>query len=371
MIQNEQDRNLLKRGFLDNYFGNRLDIRPPQKLACSDEMLGDLGARARGVLNIHEDPGTESTQQLVSQVEFPKWSITELPRDASFRTYYRISVAPNSSFILMDSPPNIYNLRPFIDIANFLNSQGFSAPQIYQQDEANGFLLLEDFGTTNITNYLSTQNAKEVYRLILDLLCELQTKSPPQGLTIYSKEQLLDELSVFIDWYPNYSLNRPIDEDSKLEFFVIWQEILNSLPEVNSCLVLRDFHVDNMMKLERPGIKSLGLLDFQDALIGSPIYDLVSVLEDARRDVPFEFASQLIDYFTAKSPHLSRSDIDLSYHIHGAQRNMRILGVFARKFQRDKSENYLKLIPRVKKYLNRDLAHPSLKKLKDWLDKSL
>ena len=117
------------------------------------------------------------------------------------------------------------------------------------------------------------------------------------------------------------------------------------------------------------GTKSLGILDFQDAVIGSPIYDIVSILEDAREDVDFEFANEIFEYYLSHMPHINRDDARLAYDILGAQRNIRILGVFARKKIRDGSDNYLHLIPRVLKYVERDLTNPALHEVKMWHEK--
>ena len=153
------------------------------------------------------------------------------------------------------------------------------------------------------------------------------------------------------------------------DFKDIWQGILNYQLAFNNCLVLRDYHVENIMYLESyKGIKSLGLLDFQDAIIGSPIYDVISVLEDARIKVPRAFALDCLKYFATEKK-LELPDVLVDYHILGAQRNLRILGVFARKYIRDKNSNYLRYIPLVLEYLNYDLSHPIMLKLKNWFDK--
>lgn len=294
------------------------------------------------------------------------FNISPLANDASFRSYARVE-RNGESFIFMDSSRELDKLEPFIKIAKFLSGSGFSTPQIYHADMAGGFLLLEDFGHIRISDYLTEQNAKSTYRLISDLLVELKSYEVPHDLPIYSPQLLLDELRVYTEWYVPYASGIPMNKDEESEFLAIWQSILALLPESSPCLVLRDYHVENMMFLDRSGIKALGLLDFQDALIGSPIYDLVSVLEDARREVPFSFASELVDYYASRNLHNRKSDILLSYHILGAQRNMRILGVFARKFLRDKNSGYLKYIPRVLKYLQNDLSHPALKAIQTQL----
>jgi aminoglycoside/choline kinase family phosphotransferase len=149
-----------------------------------------------------------------------------------------------------------------------------------------------------------------------------------------------------------------LSEESKELYIGLWADVLNSLPYLGKKIVLRDYHVENLMHLaERDGIRSLGILDFQDSVIGSPIYDIVSLLEDARHDVSFDFAEEIFDYYLEKSG-INKDNAYLAYDILGAQRNIRILGVFARKKIRDGNDVYLQYIPRVLKYIERDLQNP-------------
>lgn len=299
-----------------------------------------------------------------------QFQIFELPADASFRTYSRI-VYGNVNYILMDAPPIHCNLRPFIRIAEFLSDNGFSAPQIYHIDIKNGFLLLEDFGSTTIAKHLlslnNTDSMNQVYRLIIDLLTKLQSISIHSDLETYTNELLTEDLRLYTDWYLPKVTGSILSSSKKEEYFSIWYDIINELPKLNPTIVLRDYHVENLMLLKRDGINSIGLLDFQDAVIGNPVYDLVSVLEDARFDIKTDFAYKCLDYYLEVNPHLNRDDVYLSYHILGAQRNSRILGVFARKALRDGQEQYLRYIPLVLKYLENDLSHKSLKHLKLWI----
>ena len=172
---------------------------------------------------------------------------------------------------------------------------------------------------------------------------------------------MLKELEIFTDYYV------AISTENKNTYLNIWTDLLKALPNLGSVITLRDYHVQNLMHLtDRQGIQSLGILDFQDAVIGSPIYDIVSILEDAREDVDFNFAQEIFEYYLDQMPHINRDDAYLAYDILGAQRNIRILGVFARKKIRDGSDNYLHLIPRVLGYVERDLQNPALDKVKDW-----
>lgn len=306
-------------------------------------------------------------------------SLSQLQGDAGNRSYYRISIN-EKSYIIMDCPPQYCHLQPFIDIALYLKENEFSSPEIISQDTEQGFLILEDFGSVSIKDYLlkfSTQNTytennveqDNIYHLIIDLLVAMQANQAPSNLVHYNNELLLSELKLFVDYYIPYKYKRNLETSELQEFIEIWQNILSKQAFINPSIVLRDYHVENMMHLEqRQSIKRLGLLDFQDALLGSPIYDLVSVLEDARIDVPREKALKYIEYFSNKKG-FKLEEVMLNYHILGAQRNMRIVGVFARKKIRDNDNNYLKYIPRVLEYLEHDVSHIALAPLRSWLKK--
>jgi N-acetylmuramate 1-kinase len=292
--------------------------------------------------------------------------------DASLRNYYRL-IIDDKSYILMDCPPDYTCIKPFIKVAEFLRISGLSAPEIYHTDDTNGFLLLEDFGDLSVCKYINNNpdRTDQIYKLIVALLSTLRSTAIPNDLPIYSDELLLSELKLYTDWYIPYVTGKKLNSKDESEYFDIWKQIIEKLPDISPSIVLRDFHVENMLVLNRAGISAVGLIDFQDALIGSPIYDLVSVLEDARIDVSKETASKFIDYYADSTPEISKNDILLSYHILGAQRNSRILGVFARKFLQDNNPNYLQYIPRVLSYLNNDLSHPALTSLRLWVEKNL
>jgi aminoglycoside/choline kinase family phosphotransferase len=323
--------------------------RPLSKLATKEQMLGVYGAQNHSVVNLREDSSTGTTTQMPLGVEFRKRS--------------------SDSYILMDCPPTYCSIEPFIEIGRYLRSQNFSAPEIFHFDIEKGFILLEDLGNLSVKNFIqnsSNSSHKDIYCLIVDALVSLQGKNPPSNLKIYDNSLLLDELKIFVNWYIPYVLKRNLTEVELDEYKDIWQEILSNQIPFDNCLVLKDYHVENMMYLaDYQGIKALGLLDFQDALIGSPIYDLVSVLQDARIRVSREFALGCLEYF-AMQKKLELKDVLINYHILGAQNISRILGVFVRKSVRDKNDNYLQYIPLILEYLNHDLSHPVMAKLKNW-----
>ncbi|WPY00993.1 Phosphotransferase enzyme family protein [Candidatus Trichorickettsia mobilis] len=303
-----------------------------------------------------------------------QFHLQALPIDASFRKYDRV-VCNKAKMILMDSPPEYYKLEDFISIACFLSDNNFSAPQIYQADVAHGFLLLEDFGDTNIGKYLlqhnDYNNKVRIYRLIIDLLVKLQSITPISQLNIHTTDMLLQGLELYTDWYIPFVTNHPLHEELKAEFLELWRAVIQQhLNSIEYTTVLRDYHVENMMLLDRVGINAIGLLDFQDAVIGSPLYDVVSVLEDARIEVDQKFANECLEYYLSQNSHLNKQDSYLLYHLLGAQRNSRILGVFVRKAVRDQQKGYLQYISRILSYLEQDLAHESLNQIAKWIKKN-
>lgn len=282
---------------------------------------------------------------------FQTWyNLEPMIQDASFRKYDRV-VTPTTSYVLMDSPPEHYSTKPFEHVGEWLLKNNLSAPQIFHKDSEQGFLLLEDFGDTLLQHVLE-EDRKAHYIRAIDLLIELHKIEPPEWLPKYTNDMMLKELEIFTDYYSEMSIS------AKDSYLKLWESILNSIPNLGSVIVLKDYHVQNLMHLaDREGVQSLGILDFQDAVIGSPIYDIVSILEDARESVDFAFAKEIFEYYLDRMPHINRDKAYLSYDILGAQRNIRILGVFARKKIRDGSDNYLHLIPRVLHYVERDLQN--------------
>lgn len=300
-------------------------------------------------------------------------SIFPIPGDAGLRSYFRIIDFNNQSYILMDCPVWYCSIEPFIVMAEHLIISGFSAPRILAHELSKGLLLLEDFGDISVNKLLNTIDAdsikqESIYFKLVELIIAVQNIRPPATMNKLNNHFLLQELAVFVDYYVPYSLKRTLTSPERKEFTTIWQEILENryITEQNS-LILMDYHVDNIMFLpEKVGLSQFGLLDFQDALLGSPVYDLVSLLEDARIEVSRDLAISAITYF-AKLKNISTEAVIHDYHILGAQRNLRILGVFARKYLKDENASYLQYLPRVLKYLEYDLSHPATRKLRLWL----
>jgi len=292
-----------------------------------------------------------------------------LAGDASFRRYYRLG-RDESSAVLMDAPPPQEDVGPFVAVAGLLRGLGFSAPEVLAEDRGHGFLLLEDFGDDTYTRLLA-RGADELalYRLAVDTLVTLQRAVEQHGtpdLPPYDLERLLGEATLLVDWY------RPLAGGLREEYLALWRAVLSEAVVAPPTLVLRDYHVDNLMLLpDRPGVRGCGLLDFQDAVTGQPSYDLVSLLEDARRDVPASLRQAMTERYLAAFPALDRVAFLRSAAILSAQRNCKILGIFTRLRKRDGKRQYIAHIPRVWRLLEADLRHPALGPVARWLDRHL
>ena len=292
--------------------------------------------------------------------------ILPLAGDASFRRYFRV-VKGKDTAVLMDAPPPHEDPRPFIAVAEWLVSRGLSAPEILARDLDKGLLLLGDFGNARLREALDRDSHREheLYELATDVLVHLHEHPPMEGLPPHGLEQWLTELELFIEWYCP-AVGADVDKEG---YRRAWTEVLE--PVANDGLgpvtVLRDYHAENIMLVaDRQGVAHFGLLDFQDALAGHPAYDLASVLEDARRDVPPEIERAMIDRYLAATGH--GEAFEGAYWALAAQRNTRILGVFTRLWQRDKKPGYRRFQPRMWGLLERDLSQVHLRPVREWFD---
>ncbi|WP_421708121.1 aminoglycoside phosphotransferase family protein [Algihabitans sp.] len=293
-----------------------------------------------------------------------------LAADASFRRYDRLRRGAETA-VLMDAPPDKERPAAFVRIARLLQAFGLSAPKILAADEAEGFVLLEDFGDRTFTVALA-EGAEELplYLKAVETLATLQGRWQPGTTTeieAYGAEELLREVRLLTDWtWPALSVSG-LQPDAVNAYEAAWREVFVRLEALPSTLVLRDFHVDNLMELSgREGPDAVGLLDFQDALIGHPAYDLVSLLEDARRDIEPETVDASLEAYFAALPALDSPAFRDGYAILGAQRAAKIIGIFTRLDRRDGKPNYLRHVPRTWRHLNRSLAHPALTPVAAW-----
>jgi hypothetical protein len=301
-------------------------------------------------------------------------------------------------FILMNSPrrpdgPAIYDgksysaavhlaedVKPFVAIAGALRELGFSAPAIHHADLDDGFLITEDFGSASFVEGDPPAPIAERYQAATDVLAALHRESLPEILPLtpqtaypmssFDTDALLTEVGLMLEWYLPDRGVEPTN-NMRAEFVMMWRDLLSTSATAAKTWVLRDFHSPNLIWLERrEGLAQVGILDFQDAVLGPPAYDLVSLLQDARIDVPEELELALLTRYI-KARRASDETFDPAnfaelYAIMSAQRNTRLLGTFARLNRRDGKPQYLRHQPRIWTYLNRSLAHPTLSRFRDW-----
>ena len=309
----------------------------------------------------------DSAPEFLARHGWSEAQILPLAGDASFRRYFRV-LAGDRRAVLMDAPPPHEDPRPFVAIANWLGGVGLAAPRILAADLDQGLLLLDDFGDARMRETLDADPAveRDLYETAVDVLVHLHDHPPMAGLPPHGLEEWLTELRLFPDWYAPAVGLESIDVDQWDE---AWRTVLQPVAAdgLGPVTVLRDYHAENVMLLDgRGGIGRFGLLDFQDALAGHPAYDLVSVLEDARRDVSPALERAMIDRYQQKTG--VGDAFERAYWTLAAQRNTRILGVFCRLWKRDGKDRYRQFQPRMWGLLERDLAQPALEPVKAWFD---
>lgn len=323
----------------------------------------------------------ERLDRLNAFLKKARWDDAErrlLAADASFRHYDRLTRG-NESMVLMDAPPPMEDVRPFLKIDQKLEDLGYSAPHVHAQDVDDGFVLLEDFGDSTYTRLLKNgADERALYELATDLLIDLNrrddSETVPAGLARYDKDALTREALLFTDWFMPAAFGRETDKTVADDFVLLWEKLFPIANDVPQTLVLRDYHVDNLLLLnDRAGVKACGLLDFQDALHGAATYDIMSLMEDARRDIDFDLLTAMRDRYIAgmgdKFP--DRGAFLASWAVWAAQRHVKVLGIFVRLCVRDGKKRYLQHLPRLWRLLERALEHPALGEMKVWFDKNV
>lgn len=307
----------------------------------------------------------EGIDQFLAKAGWDGAQIEPLAGDASFRRYFRIRRG-EASAMLMDAPPPNEDPAPFLRSAKWLDANGLRAPHILAEDAARGLVLIEDFGEVRMREYVDQwpDDERAVYRAAIDALVDLH-RLPPGPFLDYSLSEYLREVRLLIEWYcPAQGLQ--VDAQG---YTRAWEQVLGQvLPRQRpGVCVLRDYHAENIMLLG--STDKQGLLDFQDALNGHRAYDLVSLLQDARRDVSPELEAEIFDYYVERTG--AGAEFLADYAVLGAQRNSKVVGIFVRLWKRDGKPRYLGYIPRVWAMLERDLAHPALKPVAKWFDANI
>lgn len=290
-----------------------------------------------------------------------------LTGDASVRKYYRLRLA-NRTAILMDASAIPQTIAPFVQIDQHLRALEFSAPEILVRDDDEGFLLLEDFGDDTFARLIDHQSElKPLFELATDVLIALHQCSGAilSGLRSYHREKMLADLELFLEW-----CTPEASPSAKAEFRSAWSQVLPLAHHVPASLLLRDYHAANLMWLpDRVGARRAGLLDFQDAYIGPVTYDLMSLLEDARRDVPVEIRQEMLARYLKAFPRLDPDACITSMTVLAALRHTRVLAIFERLSQFEKKHEYKTLYsPRVQALQQSAFRHPALAEVKRWVE---
>ena len=290
--------------------------------------------------------------------------------DASFRKYYRLS---GNNTLIMDAPyESGESVKSFHLIDKILLEMGISVPVIHSIDENNGFILLEDLGDQIFSRILNDENEYKLYQNAIVVLAHIylesnEKKFNKKEIPFYSIDKLLEESNLFCDWFMEKHCQIKLTVKEKLEYQEILKKIFQGIDSTNSSLVLRDYHVDNLILLkDRKGKKQVGVIDFQDAVIGANSYDLVSLLEDVRRPITEDLKEKLIEeyiHITCYDPKQLLKEM----RFFSVQRNLKIIGIFSRLKYRDQKPKYMKLIKNAWNFIDLHLEDPNFIELKSWI----
>lgn len=343
---------------------------------------------------------TIAARQFLDASGYVKARRTHIQGDASHRSYERIFTADKAPAVLMNAPRTppgeviadgksyadlvhrAADTKPFSAIAAALLNLGFSAPALYAADHASGFLLLEDFGGEGIVD-AGGRPVRERYMAAVDVLAALHDRaadlsqsiegvSAPYRIPAFDRTAFLTEVALFADWFVPYQ-QRSLEPADRHDFIAVWSGLFEDLADAETGIILRDVHSPNLMWLQRSNpLQCVGLLDFQDALWGPQLYDLASLVYDARiRIAPGFRQDMLARYQARRGAAPARSDLDRHLAILGAQRIMKILGIFARLAVHDAKTSYLAHMPRNQDYLHELLENPALAALRRWYEAKL
>jgi len=332
------------------------------------------------------------------------WTAAErrpLHGDASTRAYARLKKRTGETAILMISPPRVEgptirygksyaqiarlssDIRAFLAMDVGLAGLGYSTPRIYAASVKDGLALLEDFGSETIVDADGAIAAR--YTEAAALLAHLHNRDLPDAVAYlgethaippYDVEAMLIEVELVLDWYAPAIARVMPSSGSRVQFLALWRDVLEKALQGPRTWTLRDFHSPNLHWLaDREGLARVGVIDFQDAVLGPPAYDVASLLQDARVDVGNDLELRLLAYYSRRrsllTPSFDQADFLGSYAIMGAQRATKILGGFARLDKRDGKPQYVRHLPRLERTLAKNLAHPKLSGVRAWFETNL
>jgi N-acetylmuramate 1-kinase len=300
------------------------------------------------------------------------FSISTASSDASFRRYFRVKTVEDS-FIVMDAPPQNESIEAFLKISQILNTINVNVPNIYEEDDALGFILMQDFGSNTYLDVLNDNNQQRLYSDSIESLIQMQQLVKKNLCQSYTKKILFDEMALFIEWYLKKYKKIELTNRENEELLTCFEKIIKKVSKQERFFVHRDYHSRNLMnqKSNNPGI-----LDFQDALVGPVTYDLVSLLKDAYIEWDEEIVlDHAVRYWEKANTNKLITNLEFStfykdFECMGIQRHLKILGIFARLSIRDKKNQYLENIPLVEKYLmDATERYRDFHQLRNFLDK--
>ena len=310
-----------------------------------------------------------------------QFKIQSIASDASFRKFYRLILNKNSKIIALTEKEKYKNLIIYSSINKFLRNNRILAPKVFTQSYTKGIMIMEDFGDLTFHKILlGKRNKLPIYKKLVDLLIKIQKIKPKRKLrTVLTKSYNIDRYSIkylhqesdlFFDWYLPLFLNHKKVSNIKLRAKKILSKLYMRLNFPNSCFVHRDYHVSNLMKVG----KKIGVIDSQDALIGNPAYDLVSLIDDVRIKTSMKLKNQIYNYYltkTFKNYKLNSKKFLEDFNVLSVQRSLKIIGIFSRLFKRDKKDKYLKLIPYTWQLLEMRMSTKFFLELKKILDNNI
>ena len=311
--------------------------------------------------------------QLLLYLEKQKIStknLVAIRSDASFRKYYRLE---NNILVMDAAPEKGESVSKFSEIATILHSFNLSAPKIIDVNNKEGFVLLEDFGDKIFSTYMNKENKINLYKKAIDVLIDIkiksnQNKSSLSKLTTYNFEELYRESILFIEWFIEQKLRMQISNKKREEFYQILQQAFLNIKSQNDTLVLRDYHVDNLiLKDHKEPLKQVGLIDFQDALLGSSFYDLASLLEDVRMPLNENEKEELLKYYINMTNE-NYETVLREINFFSLQRNLKILGIFNRLSIRDGKARYLEYLPATFNFIKSNLKSSLFFDMKKWIE---
>jgi hypothetical protein len=290
----------------------------------------------------------DKIKEWLKSTPYGDFEISVASADASFRTYYRLTKG-EQTYLLMDSSLELDSMRPFLDVTSRLLHAKVKAPQIFEQNLKDGYLILEDFGSTHYLNLLNETNYKELYKDAIDEIIKMQNTTS-ESLPLYDKEFLSFEMGLMQEWYIKGLLKKSLTkEQNKIIESAVEKISQVILSQPQNLFVHRDFHSRNIMITQQ---NEIGVIDYQDAMNGAITYDLVSLLKDCYIEFDEKEIQKLALYFRdAKALHVSDAEFIKWFDFMGLQRHVKVLGVFSRLFLRDAKDGYLKDIPLVLKYV--------------------